>query len=170
MKKLSLFLTAFLLFGGTAMAGFLNHPNFAKINTFTASVIGTIKTYQDQYFVTNGRYFQGLWLLGNQQVDGNTDVAVINTSAPSDQQVTWRDFAPTVFRNNLKIPVNVRIDVYQSPQGWGWVLVAECWIDGLGPDAFGNNGNHWVYNHSEGPSDIGLVEDVWYIEPTMPEF
>lgn len=164
MKKLIAFLIAFYILGGVAMADFIDHPQYAKISTFTASVVGTIKTYQDQFFVANGRYFQGLWLLGPVQVDGTTDVTVVNTSAPSDFPFTWKDFAPTVFKNTLKIPVNIRIDVYQSPQGWGWVFTAEAWIDGFGPDEFGNNGSHWVYTYTEGPEVPGPFNDVWHIE------
>ena len=42
------------------MADFIDHPQYAKITAFTESIVGTIKTYQDQFFVVNGRYFQGL--------------------------------------------------------------------------------------------------------------
>jgi len=167
MKKLITFTIAFLIFGGTAMADFTHHPNFAKINTFTASIVGTIKTYQDQFFVANGRYFQGLWLLGPQQVDGNTDVAVVNTSAPSDFPFTWKDFAPTVFKNTLKIPVNICVHVYQSPRGWGWLFIAEAWVEGLSPDAYGNDGSHWKYVHNEGPDEMVGVFDDWFVEPEM---
>jgi len=163
MKRFLSFTIAFLLFGGVAMADFISHPQYAKITTFTQSVVGTIKTYQDQFFVANGRYFQGLWLLGPVQVDGTTDITVVNTSAPSDFPYTWKDFAPTVFKNTLKIPVNIRIDVYQSPDGWGWIFTAEVWKDGLGPDLFGAYGDHWMYIHDEGPNDGGMPQDVWFI-------
>lgn len=153
-----------LMTRGYAMADFIDHPQFAKITTFTQTVVNTIKTYQDQFFVTHGRYFQGLWLLGEREVDGTTDLSVINTSAPSDFPFTWKDFAPTVFKNTLKIPVNVKIDVYESPNGWGWRFRADVYYAGLGPDAYGNYGDHWVYVHHEGPENSVGISDEWYIE------
>lgn len=172
MKKLLSALTLLFLLQGTAMADFIDHPAYAKITTFTASVVDTIRTYQNQFFVINGRYFQGLWLLGDTQADGTTDETVINTSMPSDFQISWRDFAPTVFKNNLKIPVNIRIDVYESPSGWGWIFRAEVWKAGIDPDAYGNYGDHWVYQYNEGPEvDQSQIWDEWYIEyfGPMPE-
>jgi len=147
------------------MSDFIDHPQYAKITAFTESVIGTIKTYQDQFFVTNGRYFQGLWLLGDREVDGTTDEPVINTSAPSDFPFTWKDFAPTIFKNNLKVPVNISISVYEAPTGWGWTFYAEVFYAGLGPDAYGTYGDHWVYQHNEGPEDYIGIFDEWFISP-----
>ena len=167
MKKLSLFLIGLLLYVGVAMAGFENHPNLAQLNTFTASIIKTVIQSQADFFVEHGRYFQGLWLLGdNVQVDGTTDESVINISHPYDQEYTWKDFNPAIFKNNLKIPVNVKIDVYESPEGWGWVLRAELWLEGLGPDAYGFESNHWVYKHVEGPNQNILCDvcDKWYVQ------
>jgi len=148
------------------MADFIDHPAYAKITTFTASIVGTIRTYQAQFFVTNGRYFQGLWLLGPTATpDGTTDETVINTSMPSDFPFTWKDFVPTIFKNTLKIPVNIRIDVYEAPNGWGWIFRADVWKAGLDPDAYGNYGDHWVYQHNEGPDDWGGPLDIWFIQP-----
>ena len=103
-------------------------------------------------------------MLGEQQVDGTTDEGVINLSAPTDFPFTWKDFAPTVFKNNLKIPVNVRIDVYEAPNGWGWKFKAEVYYPDLGPDAYGNYEDKWVYRHHEGPADIGEILDEWHID------
>lgn len=167
MKKIMWALLLVVLTWGTAMADFIKHPQYAKISTFTASVIDTIAAKQAEYFTVKGKYFQGVWLLGDVQADGTTDTSVINTVKLIDQDETWYEFAPDIFKKQLKIPVNIKIDVYESPDGWGWIFTAEVWIDGYGPDAYGNDGNHWVYRHNEGPYDFNEIEDEWYI---FPEF
>jgi hypothetical protein len=164
MKKIILVLVACILMGGSSTAGFLNHPNWSNINTFTASIVQSISNSQAEFYAVNGRYFQGKWLLGDQQVDGTADVSVDNATSPSDFGFTWKDFNPVVFKNNLKIPVNVKIDVYESPDGWGWTLRAEAYVDGLDPDQYGNYGNHWVYIHHEGPKEADEIFDEWYVQ------
>ena len=145
--------------------GILNHPNWAKINTYSAAFVGTIKTNQDAFFAANGKYFQGIALLGpTAKPDGTTDIQVVNASKPYDQNVSWFDFASNVFKNNLKIPIQLKIDVYQAPTGWGWILTAEVWYAGIGPDAYGRNGSHWVYQYNQGPEAMDGIFDEWYIQ------
>jgi hypothetical protein len=167
MKRLLLILIIFFFLTGATMADFINHPMYAKVNTFVESVVQSIIDAQNDFFVVNGRYFQGLWLLGDVQVDGTTDETVINASSPSDFGFSWKEFS-TVFKNNLKIPVNIKIDVYESPRGWGWKSMVEVVYPGLDPDAYGNYGNRWVYQHHEGPDSQSGIFDEWYIEE-LPE-
>jgi len=166
MKKLFIALMVWVLSAGVAMADFIDHPNYAKVTTLTESVVASIADAQSDFFVIHGRYFQGLWLLGDVQVDGTTDETVINTSQPSDFDFSWRDFESTIFKNNLKIPINIRIDVYEHPtMGWGWIFRAEVFYEGLDPDAYGTYGDHWVYQHNSGTSvDASKIWDEWYIE------
>ncbi|MCK5015644.1 MAG: hypothetical protein KAS32_01115 [Candidatus Peribacteraceae bacterium] len=157
-----------MLWGGQAMADFIKHPMYAKISTFTASVVSQILNKQNEFFLVNGRYFQGLWLLGDTQVDGTTDETIIESNSPDDFNFTWRDFDSTVFKKNIKIPVNIKIDVYEAPDGWGWIFFAEVYIDGYDPDEFGTYGDHWIYRHHEGPEKINGIFDKWYIEIEGP--
>lgn len=168
-KQLILILMTFLAFSGVAMGDITSHPNWANINAYSASFVSTIKTYQDQFFIVNGKYFQGLALLGpDVKPDGTTDIQTINTAAPVDQLTSWKDFAPAVFKVTLKIPIQITLNVYHSPDGWGWVLRAECWYAGLDPDQYGTYGNHWVYMHNEGPEEMNQIQDQWYIEVEGP--
>ena len=68
-----------------------------------------------------------------------------------------------MFKNNLKVPVNIKVDVYESSAGWGWIFRAEVVIDGLGPDAYGVDGSRWEYKHGEGPAAQNGVWDEWHI-------
>ena len=165
MKKLFLIVFATLLIWGTAMADFIDHPQYAKISTFTASIVSQISAKQDVFFLVNGRYFQGLWLLGPDATpDGTTDETIIESTSPDDFGFTWRDFDSVVFKKNIKIPINIKIDVYQAPNGWGWIFTAEAYIAGFGPDAYGNEGDHWMYQHHEGPEVHSGIFDEWYIQ------
>ncbi len=170
MKKIFLIaLTTLMLWGGQAMADFVDHPQYAKISTLTESIISQIADAQDEFFIENSRYFQGLWLLGDTQVDGTTDETISENTSPDDFGVTWAEFMPTVFKKKVTLPVNVKIDVYTSPRGWGWILFAEVFYPDMGPDAYGTYGDHWVYRHHEGPDDIsGGIFDEWYIEVEGP--
>jgi len=166
MKKILLTIVA-VLFSSTSYAGFAEHPNLAHLNTFTTSIIQKVDDDQAAFYATNGIYFRGLWLLGrdNLTVDGNTDLLVDNATNPDNFGFTWKDFDPALFKNNLKIPVNVKIDTYVAPEGAGWVLIAELYIDGLGPDAYGNEGTHWVYYHHVGPGELPYGPfDEWHVE------
>ena len=149
--------------------GFANHPNLAHLNTFTVAIVQSLSDAQADFYSANGRYFQGLPLLGDQQPDGTADIRIDNASKPGDQDFSWHDFAPTIFKNNTKVPINVQIDVSESPDGWGWKLVGEIWIDGLGPDAYGNEGLHWMYIHYEGPApDPDTHYDEWFVWVDAP--
>ena len=147
------------------MAGFVDHPQYVKIDAYVQSVLTSITNSQNKFFSVNGRYFQGLWLLGDVQVDGTKDETILNTTSPSDFSVDWKTFDPVVFMDNSKIPVNIRVDVYKSIKGWGWNFFAECYYAGLDPDKYGNYGDKWVYKHHHGPDipDYG-VWDNWHIE------
>lgn len=168
MKRFFLGIMFLFFLSGVAMAnGFLNHPNLAHLNTFTASIVQAIDDSQAAFYAEHGRYFEGIWLLGPDRtdVDGTEDVVIDNATSPSDFPFTWKDFNPAIFKNNTKVPVNVRMEVYQAPSGWGWTLYAELYIDGLGPDAYGNEGTHWVYKHHVGPQPYpGAIYDEWYVQ------
>jgi hypothetical protein len=157
-----------ILMPGVAMPNITNHPNWAAINTYSAAFVGTIKTYQDQFYAVNGRYFQGVQLLGyDAKPDGTADVQTVNTAKPTDQAETWRDFAPNVFKQNLKIPIQLTLTPFTCHDGSGWILEGEVWYPGLGPDSRGLDGDHWVYRHYEGPLSCRGVYDweEWTIEP-----
>ena len=168
-KTLWLVVAFILLTGGTAMADITEHPFYGKLMTITNSFVNAIAAKQDEYFIANGRYFQGI-RIPEGELDGTTDVSVNVNAKPHDQEETWAQFDKTLFKNNLKVPYNISIDVYEAPSGWGWILTGELWYDGLGPDSYGNNGSHWVFKHHEGPMNLGFeILDEWYIKPDIFE-
>lgn len=168
MKRLIAVLFFLVLFSGVAMAQFANHPRYALIDTLVKSLITKVQVAQATYFAANQAYFQGIITPSTIQ-SGDVDAIPNWNVAPSDQITSWRDFDPTTFKTNFKVPFQLRIDVYESPRGWGWILTIEVWKDGLGPDETGRLGNHWVYRHHDGPSPFAdAIFDKWYIQDDNP--
>lgn len=171
MKKILLILACIGIImanGKESIAGFTDHPNIATLNSFSSSMVGTIGGLQQAYFVKYGVYFQGLWLLGDEAFpDGIEYLEAEYTRKPSDQADTWQNFGPALFKPGLSCPANVKIDVYESPDGWGYIVTLEIYYPGIGPDANGNDGDHWVYKHNEGPEARNGIFDEWYIQPDM---
>ena len=165
MKKVFLLVTTFLLLTiSSAFAGIIDHPSYAKIVTLTSSFVEQVITAQADYFIVNGHFFQGIRLVPGEP-NGTDNVGADATKKPTDQADTWNDFAPLVFKNNLKIPFQVRINTSADTLGYGWEMVIEVWKDGLGPDQFGNYGDNWRYRHYEGPVTPSGHLDVWFIVP-----
>lgn len=171
MKKLLLLMVVFFIFGGMAMADMKDHPRWSRINTFTDSIVRTISDGQDAFYIKHKRYFQGLAIVGEgQKPDGNSEKAIRAFVRPNDFDFSWSQFDRTTFRGSFQVPFDFRVNVYQSSDGWGWIWKGEMWIDGLGPDAYGNDGDHWVYYYHEGPEDLsGSILNEWHIEPEDPE-
>lgn len=147
------------------MAQITEHPRYAVIQTRIDSFINTIHDAQALYFNEHGRYFQGITTPEEPQ-DGLTDANINWALKPHYQEESWKEFAPNVFRSNIKIPFQIRIDQYAAPNGFGWWLTIEVWIDGYGPDKFGEYGSHWYYQHHEGPQkpDPEYL-DCWWLMP-----
>lgn len=166
MKKLLAGIFLALLFSVNTMADFTQHPRYAnKIEPLLLSMIQSISDAQALYFIEHDAYFQGL-IVPSEIQDGLSDSGVNWAVAPSDQTDTWKDFAPGIFKQSLKIPFQMRVDVYQSPAGWGWILRIDVYIAGFDPDKYGNDGDHWIYVHSEGPASPPFFRyDEWYIVP-----
>ena len=141
-----------------------DHPFYENLMTITANLISDIAAAQATYFATNGKYFQGI-KTPTAPLDGVSEGTIDETAKPSDQLESWVDFAPQTFKKNSKVPYQIRVDVYEAPSGHGWIMTAELWYDGLGPDAYGNDGSHWVFRHHEGAATPGGIYDEWYIVP-----
>lgn len=100
---------------------------------------------QDTYFDNHNTYFQGLWTHTSVvEQDGITQMDVVSdnlSSKPTDQPRTWHDAIGSAF-DSLPFPCRLRIDVYDGPQGNGWVAVLEVLYGGdiymrskqVGPD------------------------------------
>lgn len=168
-----------------------DHPKYAVLMTAIATLIDRIKTQQaaftDTFMVeyppphdyelgeqmiphdhdirtvqVKQRHFQGV-KIPTTNCDGVTSIEIDVTRKPTDQVETWSDFDSTTFKSKTKIPYNITIDHYSTPEGLGWILTIEIWYAGLDPDEFGHTGNHWIYRHREGTIVDGLF-DVWRVK------
>jgi len=147
-----------------ANAGITDLPSYPRIAALLDNYISSIEVAQDDFIAANNKYFQGLDI-ANGQPNGVNNVTADATKMPSDQEFSWLDFDPQVFAGSIALPVNIKVDVYESDLGWGYTLTFEFWRDGLSPDARGNVGNHWVYKHHVGPNSVfGAINDEWYIQ------
>jgi hypothetical protein len=101
------------------------------------------------------------------KLDGNIASDIPYGKKPSDQDDSWNEFAARDFKMDTKVPTHIQIDVYQAQNGWGWILVFDIWKQGLGPDNYGTDGNHWKFQHNEGPEVREGIWDEWFIEPEI---
>jgi len=95
-----------------------------KINTWLTPRWANLVNKQEAYKTTNGHYFQGLWthttdLEQTDALDGDT-IPDNLASNPTDQPHDWRVLIGNIF-DTLPLPARLRFDVYDGPQGKGWV-------------------------------------------------
>ena len=88
---------------------------------------------QDDYFTAHGHYFQGLWthtgeLIQTDALDGDT-IPDNLTSSPTDQTHTWQDAVGNTL-DALPLPARLRLDVYNGPDGMGWVAILQVKYQG----------------------------------------
>lgn len=139
------------------------HAEFNKLKALTKSLTITIRNRQAEYFSKHQRYFQGLRIPTIGKLDGLLEAEISPSMRPSDQEASWSDFAPTDFKVGGMLPVHINISVYSSQAGEGWVLTIEFWQD-LGPDNYGNAGDHWTWQHNEGPEARAGIWDDWFVQ------
>ena len=164
MKRMVMILIAISVMGiaELANAGITDLPSYSRITNLLDNYISALDVAQADFFAVNNKYYQGLDLADGQP-NGVNNVTTDPTNKPSDQEFDWLDFAPQVFAMSLALPVNIRIDTHNSAPDWGYTITFELWRD-LGPDAKGNEGNHWVYKYYFGPNpDLTAIYDEWFI-------
>jgi hypothetical protein len=162
-KRLIVGLATLIAMQGAAMAQMTEHPRYAVIDTLVKSLITKVRLAQAAYFTANQAYFQGIITPAAPQ-DGLVDATPNWAVAPTDQVASWKDFDPSTFKTNFKIPFQIAILVYSGSEGWGWLLMIDVWKSGLGPDERGHIGSHWYYQHYEGPEELNpLGFDRWLV-------
>lgn len=147
--------------------GIDRHPKWAS-NNRTQNFIVLITNRQAEYFAKNGKYFQGLRIPSTGALDGDAAAAINYGLKPTDQDDSWNTFAPNDFKASTRLRFHLAIDVYQHPEGMGWILTIDLFSPGLGPDNYGIDGDHWVYRHNHGPMSQSGIWDEWYIQPETP--
>lgn len=143
--------------------GIENHENYKTLNTWVKSVSNMIEAQQHEYFARHEKYFQGL-KVPEEKCDGITEKLIAYGKKPDDQEESWSDFAPASFKEGIKFPASVRIDIYQAPSGWGFIVIFDLYHPELGPDTYGNDGDHWQYKTHHGPEKPSGIYDEWYID------
>lgn len=77
---------------------------------------------QAAYFAARGRYWQGL--VTSEIPEDGAEAVANYTSRPTDQVETWADIFGAALGASL--PVALAVDVYEGPQGHGFI--ARVWI------------------------------------------
>ena len=97
----------------------------AAVDTWLTNRWTAIKSNQDNYLASHGRYFQGLWthevLIPSDGIETVPDNVL---TKPTDQADRWAD----VISLPLAMPCRLRIDTYHGPSGRGFVATLEVKI------------------------------------------
>mgnify|MGYP004452357777 FL=1 len=94
-----------------------------QIDAGIASYTPIITELQNNYRSQNGHYWQGLFTHSSPPIDANTGSPDLLDNSPTDQAISWDDIAGGVMPAEMLS--RIRIDTYSSPQGEGFVIVAE---------------------------------------------
>lgn len=124
------------------------------IDNFVTNKWPTIVARQENFRANRGTYWQGLATHTSCPSHSNsTDDSKLGdrlNETPSDQFATWLNVFPEWVTELL--PACVKVDVYDGPQGQGWVLTVEAIHNGtlwrrsqnVGPESHRTQGWHQV--------------------------
>jgi len=98
---------------------------FPLIDVVVDSHLPRIATYQSAYLLGHGRYFQGLWSHATTPDEGSSNPPDQLASRPTDQLEDFGAMWSQVAVGQGRIPMRVRIDVYNGPSGQGYVMTFE---------------------------------------------
>ena len=94
------------------------------VDTRLANLWSTIQTRQDAYHATHGRYWQGRRTHTLDPADGTEVLPDIGTACPPDSEpypASWR---------SQTYPMSLQLDVYDGPQGKGYLALVQVTING----------------------------------------
>jgi hypothetical protein len=129
------------------------------IDTFVTNRWPTIVARQENFRTNRGRYWQGLFThtlapAWTSAADGSS-LGDRLSEGPGDQFSTWLNVFPEWATELL--PARVRIDVYDGPDGQGWVVTVEAT----------HNGNLWRRVVNVGPESY-RAQPWTQVVPTVP--
>lgn len=146
MKKvfLSLAIIATISLTGSGQAS----PAQPQIDT--SATLAGIDALEAAYYASNGRYWQGLDTHTIPPGSDTPDMPNNVMSAPTDQPESWLIALPFISLVD-QVGYSTRVDVYNGPGGWGYVVTFSTIMDGVlyvqsvnrGPDAYKDTGG-WV--------------------------
>ena len=103
-----------------------------RVDTILANHWPNVQARQAAYFARTGRYWQGLrtHLVTPAHVTAAySDVAPTRyTDKPTDQAESWAAALQEI--EGVALPMTIIMDVYQTPQGWGYVATVEVRYNG----------------------------------------
>jgi len=101
-------------------------PAFPLIDLVVDSHLPRIATYQATYALNHsGRYFQGLWSHSTTPDESSSTPPDQLTGRPTDQLEDFNAMWTEVRIGLGRLPCRIRIDVYNGPQGQGYVVMFE---------------------------------------------
>lgn len=86
-----------------------------------------VQVIQDSYIQSNDGYAQALPIVSETPADGNTKAPDQTTSKPTDQAESWEDLATDL---PSEVMNRIQIDVYDGPNGKGYVAVLRYIVSG----------------------------------------
>jgi hypothetical protein len=129
------------------------------IDNFVTNKWPTIVARQENYRTNKGTYWQGLPThLACPEHSNGTDGSKLGDrldEGPEGQFSTWLNVFPEWLSDIL--PACVKVDVYDSPDGQGWVLTVEAT----------HNGTKYRRSQNVGPESHRT--QGWHIVPALPE-
>lgn len=106
-------------------------PDFKTIDAVIDAYLPKLQAYEIDYLDTKGRgYMQALWSHSTPPADGALVAPDLPTSKPTDQAESFADLWSAVVIGQGKLPVRLRIDVYDGPSGRGYVITVEVIMAG----------------------------------------
>ncbi|MCC7360509.1 MAG: hypothetical protein IT317_13590 [Anaerolineales bacterium] len=98
------------------------------VNADLSDFLTKLLTFQTEYFKTHGRFYQALDSHAVPPEDGKLVAPDLLLAGPTDQgekaAYLWQQLAL-----DAALPYAVRVDVYQGPRGWGYVLTVSATLD-----------------------------------------
>lgn len=120
-----------LLFGVGIASAQTATPDFKNIDTVIDAYLPKLQAYEINYLDAKGHgYLQALWSHSAPPADGALVAPDLLISKPTDQAESFFDLWSAVIITDGKVPVRLRIDVYDGPSGKGYVIVVESIIAG----------------------------------------
>lgn len=118
--------------------------------------LAKLLAFEADYFNTHGRFFQALDSHTTPPDDGKL-IAPDQLSAGPTDQVEKDDYLWQQLALDPALPYSSRVDVYQGPEGWGYVLTVSAVLDkqlweravNTGPEAWREQPWHAVVEVSE---------------------
>lgn len=120
-----------ILLFGVGIARAQTTPDFKNIDTVIDAYLPKLQAYEINYLDAKGHgYLQALWSHSAPPADGALVAPDLLISKPTDQAESFFDLWSAVIITDGKVPVRLRIDVYDGPSGKGYVIVVESIIAG----------------------------------------